>query len=508
MRHGSSTGAVWPRSEKEAGSSAGAVVKLPCRICHCSEETRSDPLVAPCGCDGSLRYVHNSCQQAWLRARRGPLDYHCELCRGRLACRLTWSVRVELIVVSLTSVTVWVTQVMSVVTVARLMLRSLLIWRTSPGRPGVGPTLPGSLLLKNAAKLFPAPATDPASCDGLADRAIAHLVLMGIVVFVAHNALHFFRRPLCLFFEEALSRICMVKIGGCVLVLLHEVLWAFPPTQRFAPLPAWKVIGATLLLDTFLLAFLRVPREERCGRIALRVTHLACRISGDFLPFAAIFFLWSAFIVMIAAASLVPCAALLFHEAVRDVWHRRHRHGSVQLVTLVARAAVRLALLGFRGPSPVNTAWVWCDGHLVTAWLTVEVCVLLDLVTIRRGICCARDTASQAMWLLAVIGQAAFAGHDCLRGNGLGAAPASGGGSTTGGGRWRGMCRGHAATARGGSAAARQQDAAILLMLACYLVIHVPVFARNIRRLREAILRVFTRVDPAQVVFYDRVPSL
>ena len=28
------------------------------------QDHRDDPLVAPCRCDGSLRYVHNTCQQA------------------------------------------------------------------------------------------------------------------------------------------------------------------------------------------------------------------------------------------------------------------------------------------------------------------------------------------------------------------------------------------------------------------------------------------------------------
>ena len=32
--------------------------------------------------------------------------------------------------------------------------------------------------------------------------------------------------------------------SGCVLILLHEMLWVFPPTQRVAPLPVWRVIGA------------------------------------------------------------------------------------------------------------------------------------------------------------------------------------------------------------------------------------------------------------------------
>lgn len=37
-----------------------------CRICHC-EETSEEFLITPCFCSGSLRYVHQSCLQKWIK---------------------------------------------------------------------------------------------------------------------------------------------------------------------------------------------------------------------------------------------------------------------------------------------------------------------------------------------------------------------------------------------------------------------------------------------------------
>lgn len=39
-----------------------------CRICHC-EETSEEYLIAPCYCSGTLRYVHQSCLQQWLKSK-------------------------------------------------------------------------------------------------------------------------------------------------------------------------------------------------------------------------------------------------------------------------------------------------------------------------------------------------------------------------------------------------------------------------------------------------------
>lgn len=48
-----------------------------CRICHCESEP-GNPLLTPCYCSGSLKYVHQSCLQQWLTASE---TNSCELCK-------------------------------------------------------------------------------------------------------------------------------------------------------------------------------------------------------------------------------------------------------------------------------------------------------------------------------------------------------------------------------------------------------------------------------------------
>jgi E3 ubiquitin-protein ligase MARCH1/8 len=50
---------------------------LMCRICHC-EETSEEYLITPCYCSGTLRYVHQSCLQQWLKSNGMK---SCELCK-------------------------------------------------------------------------------------------------------------------------------------------------------------------------------------------------------------------------------------------------------------------------------------------------------------------------------------------------------------------------------------------------------------------------------------------
>lgn len=48
-----------------------------CRICHCEADS-GNPLLSPCYCAGSLKYVHQSCLQQWLAASE---TRSCELCK-------------------------------------------------------------------------------------------------------------------------------------------------------------------------------------------------------------------------------------------------------------------------------------------------------------------------------------------------------------------------------------------------------------------------------------------
>ncbi|XP_062864678.1 E3 ubiquitin-protein ligase MARCHF1 [Trichomycterus rosablanca] len=48
-----------------------------CRICHCEGEEEF-PLITPCRCTGSLRFVHHACLRQWIKSS----DTHCcELCK-------------------------------------------------------------------------------------------------------------------------------------------------------------------------------------------------------------------------------------------------------------------------------------------------------------------------------------------------------------------------------------------------------------------------------------------
>lgn len=66
-----------------------------CRICFCNEVTESNPLIAPCECTGSIKFIHVECIKSWLRSRiqtktTGLVvsyysnDLICELCKTPL----------------------------------------------------------------------------------------------------------------------------------------------------------------------------------------------------------------------------------------------------------------------------------------------------------------------------------------------------------------------------------------------------------------------------------------
>ena len=48
-----------------------------CKICY--NDNEEEPLLSPCNCSGSIKYVHQSCLMKWLKARE-PI---CELCNYR-----------------------------------------------------------------------------------------------------------------------------------------------------------------------------------------------------------------------------------------------------------------------------------------------------------------------------------------------------------------------------------------------------------------------------------------
>ena len=52
-----------------------------CRFCLGSDHTPTNPLLRPCDCKGSSRYVHKTCIQTWRNATTIPKHIsHCQLC--------------------------------------------------------------------------------------------------------------------------------------------------------------------------------------------------------------------------------------------------------------------------------------------------------------------------------------------------------------------------------------------------------------------------------------------
>ena len=52
-----------------------------CRFCLDDTETPDNPLISPCACAGSVRYVHHLCLRRWTAAR--PATAHlCPICKS------------------------------------------------------------------------------------------------------------------------------------------------------------------------------------------------------------------------------------------------------------------------------------------------------------------------------------------------------------------------------------------------------------------------------------------
>ncbi|KAK7901357.1 hypothetical protein WMY93_018126 [Mugilogobius chulae] len=70
-------GCPTPMSEKAEPLSPFSLSGDCCRICHCEGDDES-PLITPCHCTGSLRFVHQGCLQQWIKSSDTRC---CELCK-------------------------------------------------------------------------------------------------------------------------------------------------------------------------------------------------------------------------------------------------------------------------------------------------------------------------------------------------------------------------------------------------------------------------------------------
>ena len=50
---------------------------MECRICF---DSGSEPLISPCKCTGSMKWVHKSCLQQWINHKK---DYKCPVCKEK-----------------------------------------------------------------------------------------------------------------------------------------------------------------------------------------------------------------------------------------------------------------------------------------------------------------------------------------------------------------------------------------------------------------------------------------
>ena len=68
-----------------------------CRICYLDDETESNPLIQPCLCSGSMKYIHLECLRQWIGTRNWTRvensdncciylikEVDCELCKSKL----------------------------------------------------------------------------------------------------------------------------------------------------------------------------------------------------------------------------------------------------------------------------------------------------------------------------------------------------------------------------------------------------------------------------------------
>ncbi|KAG2453659.1 hypothetical protein HYH02_001872 [Chlamydomonas schloesseri] len=65
-----------------------------CRICIEPQTNKDDPLVSPCLCKGSTRYIHRSCLAKWRAANVGTkAHYRCEICHFEYVYTRIWWAR-------------------------------------------------------------------------------------------------------------------------------------------------------------------------------------------------------------------------------------------------------------------------------------------------------------------------------------------------------------------------------------------------------------------------------
>lgn len=87
------------QSQKSPKSASSGSVKVECRYCLCEES--KEKLIQPCNCEGSLKYVHNSCLGEWIKNSQKPYEiiyendtaYYtslCEICKYNMKYQINF----------------------------------------------------------------------------------------------------------------------------------------------------------------------------------------------------------------------------------------------------------------------------------------------------------------------------------------------------------------------------------------------------------------------------------
>mmetsp|Transcript_44453 Transcript_44453/g.81143 ORF Transcript_44453/g.81143 Transcript_44453/m.81143 type:complete len:571 (+) Transcript_44453:69-1781(+) len=417
------------------GTQDRLVVKGPCRICHSTEESLEDPLVAPCLCDGSMRYVHNSCQQAWMSVRRGRLTYTCELCHAQLAYRLALPKRMELITSLAVSLLIWVIQVNSTLAFLQLMRVQYARGRLSVSQDGIIEDVAIWRKAGNARWHT----IDESILD--AEVTARQCLIGGILVIASGSAfLQPWQRYLHLVGEEWLQQLCSLKYRFCVLALLFELLITIARTGSGGPprlpypvgeaIAGLRIMSVIAFSDVLLNSFLMVPLQDRHGYRMLReVTVLAMRLTLEGVPKVLYYVLWLACIAVIAISFGLPAMLIVFKEAMQELALRKFGHGTVQVALMLLCLTTRL--LSIVAPSPPHvwkedtsqillalhsTRFAWlCELAASTIWLVGEAAILGYVLRARRSgveLRVDRDRNSQMLWIVAITVQGLLAMQD------------------------------------------------------------------------------------------------
>ena len=84
----------------DADEANGEGNPAPCRICLSEQSTPNDPLISPCRCAGTMRFIHLNCLKEWLKSKISSRlsekgmsyylkDLTCELCKCNLPAFIT-----------------------------------------------------------------------------------------------------------------------------------------------------------------------------------------------------------------------------------------------------------------------------------------------------------------------------------------------------------------------------------------------------------------------------------